>query len=288
MDSALIAVGWSPSTKTRAWTELEASISQQWQSGHGAGTSTSRWSWRLLPWSGDLADRIQQLGHRSTTLTAVTALQIFKCARDRELGPIRGSALYPKLVAFQRWIYNVETAPRHRTRAVDTPLETGMDNDPAWDGPMSAIDITAVPSYVRKDITHHRQWERPPDLFYDRCYALLIDLKSTATTRVINGALSFSRCRRLLQQRRRTSERSLAGTWQRTGLRHRQKSPTCCNVARPVLRHSGVKTPARSWSHDMRANSPINVATCGGFVPLLTGVPTEHKLLDWPVYDLLG
>jgi len=57
--------------------------------------------------------------------------------------------------------------------AIIHPWESGRDNLPDWDEPLSYVDISGVGDYQRRDIQHIAADQRPQKIDYDRYMALL-------------------------------------------------------------------------------------------------------------------
>ena len=54
--------------------------------------------------------------------------------------------------------------------AIVHPWESGLDNSPAWDAPLAAVELPAegIEPYERRDRDHVDAAERPSDAAYDR------------------------------------------------------------------------------------------------------------------------
>jgi glycogen debranching enzyme len=87
-------------------------------------------------------------------------------------GRARLRALFPKLLAYHRWLI----AARAETGAVviTHPWEAGRDNAPDWDAAMAAIDPVGVAPYQRRDTGHVDAAMRPTKADYDR-YIWLVE-----------------------------------------------------------------------------------------------------------------
>jgi hypothetical protein len=84
------------------------------------------------------------------------------------------SRAYPALVAQNSYIRDQRSV--NGLAAVVHPWETGLDNSPAWDQPLSAVpaDLSLFDSYTRRDIDHARSSERPTDEDYARYIRLAL------------------------------------------------------------------------------------------------------------------
>jgi hypothetical protein len=279
-DSALIAIGWAEFDEKRAWTELEASMSSQWASGMVPSIDFGSVNRMASYFPGP---DVWEAPHRTTGVTqppiaATIALEMLKNAQDRDLADAALRSLYPKLLAFHRWLYDVRQAGETGQLLCLHPWETGMDNSPVWDAPLRAIDLTKLPSYARRDITHVDESNRPEGWFYDMSYALLLELKSRhydtrqatlespfAVADICFNALAVKASADLIELGRELGEDTGEATeWLQCG-------------------EAGIASmwnPAAEMftSYDWRTHKPIDIATSAGFLPLLTSVPTQHQI----------
>lgn len=85
--------------------------------------------------------------------------------------------IFPKLVNYHRFLYNYRDPFKEGLFFIYHPWESGRDNSPLWDEPMSKIDIPpgSIPTYKRRDITIADKDERPTHEQYDR-YVYLLEL----------------------------------------------------------------------------------------------------------------
>lgn len=82
------------------------------------------------------------------------------------------SAVLPAVEAHMTWWISRRSVDGNLVY-VRHPWETGMDDSPAWDEPLAAID-PGSPEYEREDLrSEGAQRERPPDWYYDRYVYLL-------------------------------------------------------------------------------------------------------------------
>ncbi|GAA3824497.1 trehalase family glycosidase [Sphaerisporangium flaviroseum] len=89
--------------------------------------------------------------------------------------------IYPRLVAQQEFLRTARRSPEGLLSIVH-PWESGMDNSPAWDVPLAAVD--PGPLHVeRRDLAHVSADERPTDRDYARYTALALAYRDTGYLR---------------------------------------------------------------------------------------------------------
>ncbi len=89
---------------------------------------------------------------------------------------VNGMRLYPKLVAQHAYLKTWRDPDRRGLAAIVHPWESGLDNSPAWDQLLAALEIPlgAVPPYRRFDVLHADPADRPTDAAYDRFVYLVV------------------------------------------------------------------------------------------------------------------
>jgi hypothetical protein len=277
-DSAMTAIGWAHIDKQRAWAELDASMSGQWPSGMVPHIDFGNVEGAYFPGPEAWGVPHRTTGITQPPLTAVIARIVLENAKDQTAARAAATALYPKLVALQRWLYSVRQAGDTGLLLCTHPWETGMDNSPAWDVPMTAIDTDGLPPYDRKDTTHVDHSERPPKIFYDRCYALLLQLKDHGyDTREATDASSFAIADPCFNAIAVKASEDLVWLGEELGLD--------AGEAREWLK-AGESGLARLWSdedgnfisYDWKAQRTTDASTSAGFFALNTEVPTEQQV----------
>ncbi len=172
-DSAFAAIGFATFDIDRAWAELETLFAGQWDNGmvphilfHAVddGYFPGPDVWGTQGAVGRGAQALPSSGISQPPVAASLAWTVF--GMDRVAGEARLAALYPKLVAFHRWIM----AARAESGAVciTHPWEAGRDNAPDWDEAMAGINPVGVKPYTRRDTGHVDAKMRPTQADYDR------------------------------------------------------------------------------------------------------------------------
>ncbi|MFC7547868.1 hypothetical protein [Plantactinospora sp. GCM10030261] len=188
-DSAFIAIGLAHLDPARAWRELDTLFAAQWPDGrvpHIVFNPRLRpgdyfpgpdmWASPLAagPPSGATSGIVQPPVH------ALAAWRVHQIATGRSgAGAVdathRLRALYPRLVAQQRYLARRRDVGGGGLASVVHPWESGLDNSPAWDAPMAAVDAdpAVMRAYRRHDTRFVADSHRPTDLDYARYLALV-------------------------------------------------------------------------------------------------------------------
>ncbi|MBA2446505.1 MAG: glycogen debranching protein, partial [Chloroflexi bacterium] len=88
-------------------------------------------------------------------------------------------ALYPRLLAWHRYLATARDPDGLGLLTIYHPWESGTDNSPRWDVPLSNVVVGLVPPYTRRDLGHVTDpWQRPTHAEYDRYLWLLESLKA--------------------------------------------------------------------------------------------------------------
>ncbi|MCB0972409.1 MAG: hypothetical protein KDA97_12965, partial [Acidimicrobiales bacterium] len=187
-DAAFVAMGWAHLHPMRAVAELFSLLRGQWSTG-------------MVPhivFDLNVAEGLYEPGpnHWRTAAhappgTATSAIcqppmHAIALARVREVAGHLGDAavgevddaivdLYPRLDRWHRWLHTARDPEGSGLVTILHPWESGLDNSPRWDRPLSAVvpDETAAPP--RPDLTYVADpAERPTDGEYLR-YRYLVD-----------------------------------------------------------------------------------------------------------------
>jgi hypothetical protein len=179
-DTGPIALGWAAAGRwEQAWSEVERLLSAQWPSG-------------LVPhivfWDKDDSyfpgpDVWATGRHPPTTgltqppLPAGAAARLFASDpdRDRALTSIR--SLWPRLVAWMAWIERARCGP-HGACVIVHPWESGMDNSPSWDRPLSTVPEATHVHIERRDVATVSAKQRPSTRDYRRYLGIVESLRA--------------------------------------------------------------------------------------------------------------
>ncbi len=175
-DSGPIALGWAAAERwDDAWTEVRTLLSAQWSSGFvphiifwvdGADYFPGPEVWAT-------GQHVPTSGITQPPLPISCAAQLFSADPDRERAHGALSALWPKLVAWLEWLARARTGP-HDACVVVHPWETGMDNAPCWDAPLTVVPRAGNVHLDRRDVATVAAELRPTDRDY-RHYLGIVD-----------------------------------------------------------------------------------------------------------------
>jgi hypothetical protein len=180
-DSGPIALGWAAAGRwDAAWAELERLLSAQWPSG-------------LVPhivfWSRDdtyfpgpdvwATDRNPPTtGLTQPPLPVSAATRLFAEDPDRDRASAAFRSLWPGLVKWLAWMGRARRGPHGAVVAVH-PWESGMDNSPSWDEPLSAVPEATHIHIERRDVATVSARERPSQREY-RQYLGIVEVLRAA------------------------------------------------------------------------------------------------------------
>ncbi len=292
-DSGFIAIGRSHYDSPRAILEIETLFDAQWQNGMvpqivfnpdtlgGYFPEPDFWETERSPNAppGKLTSGI--------TMPPVHAVAVEKiylnAKRPRTVLPFL-ERIYPKLLASHAYLYRERDPNGEGLVYIRHPWESGIDNSPTWDVPLRRIhvDRATLPTYVRKDLGHGVAAKmRPTDADYDR-YVYLVDLfrQSDYDEARIRETCPFIIQDPLFNAVLCRANESLAEIAKLIG-----ESPdeplmwaekTAASI-RQKLWHSEHKI---FDCYDLVANTPIEVDTSAGFLPLYGGAASREQAQD--------
>ena len=174
-DSAFVAMGFATFDRDRAWQELETLFIGQWPDGmvpsiifHAPADhyypGPSAWGTHHQP---------PTTGITQPPVAATAARMILEAEPDQQAALSRLAHMFDKLFASHHWWHTIRDPDASGLVTIVHPWETGRDNSPDWDGPLSAIVPTVDVSELRKDNKIVDPSERPTDLFYNRVMTLV-------------------------------------------------------------------------------------------------------------------
>jgi hypothetical protein len=184
-DSAFIAIGLRHLDPARARRELETLCAAQWGDGRvphivfapqvpTAAYFPSPDFWRSAA-AGAAAGAPAGPQTSGIVQPPVHALAAWLVHRADPAGSARHgflARLYPRLDAWQRYLTTRRDLGGAGLAAIVHPWESGMDNSPCWDGPLSRITPADPTTFRRADLDHGAAEDRPTDLDYGRYVAL--------------------------------------------------------------------------------------------------------------------
>ncbi|MBX7267151.1 hypothetical protein KIF24_14780 [Micromonospora sp. Llam7] len=182
-DSAFVAIGWAHIRPDRAWSELTSLFRGQWRDGRvphivfnpvvpGGAYFPGSGFWATTEVEG--TPPMATSGLVQPPVHALAAWHAYRRARSDE-GRAALRRLYPGLVAQQRYLATRRDVGGGGLASIVHPWESGLDNSPAWDAPLSAVPAEAavMRGYRRRDTVHAAPAHRPTDLDYARYVAIV-------------------------------------------------------------------------------------------------------------------
>lgn len=168
-DSAFAAIGWATFDLDRALSELEAVFEGQWDDGRVPHI-------RFRVDTADYFPGPKVWGRQQSS--SITTPPVFAPAArrlvERGLAVQRIEPLLAAIDRSHRFFYAQRDPLGWNLAAVVHPWESGRDNGPEWDGPLSAVDPAAAPPFTRVDKKFVASPdERPDDVTYQRYIALV-------------------------------------------------------------------------------------------------------------------
>jgi hypothetical protein len=172
-DSAFIAIGLRHVSPRRAQQEVESLFGAQWDDGRlpqiaFAPGRDDQYSPGPSFWH---SERIAGSPATSTAGLIQPPNHAWAALLVHEADPVESERrrflerAYPRLVAWHEYLRARRAEPSGLLAAVH-PWETGMDNSPAWDGPLARVDGSFDGVIPRPDLEHAASSERPSDEEY--------------------------------------------------------------------------------------------------------------------------
>ena len=172
-DAAYIAIGWSWVDPARAAAELESLLRGQWTDGRvphivfHADVPEEAYFPGPAFWDSDV-EGVATSGLTQPPLHARAALEVARRSEDGGTAFLR--RVFGPLAAQHDYLASRRDAAGSGLAAIVHPWESGLDNSPAWDEPLAAVQLPpgGVAPYERQDRRHVDASERPDDAAYDR------------------------------------------------------------------------------------------------------------------------
>lgn len=173
-DSAFCALGLANFDLDRAWQEIESLFDAQWSDGMVPHIVFRRNDPDYFPgpevWGTNRTPPSSGISQPPVIAMILRDLLHRSCDPD---GRSRLKKLFPKLLAWHRWYHTYRDPDSIGLIATVHPWETGRDNSPEWDTPLSRIDTTGIGEYQRRDTSHVDPSMRPQKKEYDQYLSLV-------------------------------------------------------------------------------------------------------------------
>jgi hypothetical protein len=187
-------------------------------------------------------------------------------------------AVYPKLLAWHRWLHRARYPENTGLLAIVHPWESGTDNAARWVQPMAQVTPTHVPAYGRKDFVHVREDERPIRAEYQR-YMYLIDLfrqwrydpdaMLERAPFLAQDTLFNALCYRAHRDLRALAEELGEPT---------DELDEWTSALRYAFNHTlWSEKHGLYFAYDLRAKRPLDENGCATFIPLFAGLANERQ-----------
>jgi hypothetical protein len=165
-DAAYIAIGWSWLDPGRAATELESLLAGQWEDGRVPHIVFHPDVPEDAYFPGPSFWGRETSGITQPPLHGRAALEV----AQRGAGDDFLRRVFGRLAAQHAYLRDRRDAGGAGLAAIVHPWESGLDDSPAWDAPLAAVELPAggVEPYERRDRQHVDPSERPSDAAYDR------------------------------------------------------------------------------------------------------------------------
>ena len=175
-DSAIHALGWQAAgEEERGWREVETLLASEWENGLLPHIVFHEPSPSYFPGP----DEWGTAGDPPTSaisqppLVAYAALQLYLNSGDEPKARARLAKLQPLLVRHVEWWLGARWDERLQLVFTVHPWESGRDNSPMYDRPLSRVPAVSRP-YERRDTSLVDAEQRPHKFEYDR-YIYLVD-----------------------------------------------------------------------------------------------------------------
>ncbi|MEV0900645.1 hypothetical protein [Actinoplanes sp. NPDC049802] len=290
-DSAFIAIGQRHLSPARAQRELEALFGAQWRDGRvphivfdpsvPAGAyfpGPSFWRSTAVPGTPGVPTSgiVQPPAHALAVW--LTFLAGPATARARGFLP----RMYPRLVAWHRYLTTRRDLTGSGLMSVVHPWESGMDNSPTWDEPLSRVVPVPSAEFTRRDLDHAVAAERPTDLDYGRYVRLARDYRDAGYADTAGGhgfTVEDPLCNALLA----AGEHALASIAGEVGADpgpHRSAAARLTETLTTNL-YDGFFFP-----RDVHTGRLLRSYTIGGLMPLVVpGLPVAGALVETALGD---
>jgi hypothetical protein len=192
-DAAFNAIGLATVDLSRARLELDSLFAGQWRNGMvphivfdptGDGYWPGPGEWQCALSSEDAPTSPATSGIIDPPVHAIAVDRILAVAasaggREYELTQGWAAHLYPKLLAWHRFLARDRTDKSTGLMTLFHGWESGTDNSPRWDVPYANVAVSLdLPEYKRRDKAHvSNASQRPTDSEYDRYLWLVEEAK---------------------------------------------------------------------------------------------------------------
>jgi len=182
-DSAFIAIGNSHINQERAQKELLAMFEGQWKNGmlpHIIFRIESDYFPGPDYWDigiSEDAPKVKTSGLVQPPVHAISALEVYRNAKNKVKARKFLKEIYPKILAFHRFLLKERDPEKSGLVTIFHPWESGFDNSTRWDEALKRVKPRNLPKYERTDTKKLHACVRPTKEFYDKAIYLIEIMK---------------------------------------------------------------------------------------------------------------
>jgi glucosylglycerate hydrolase len=298
-DAAFIAVGLARMSPSRALTELETLFAAQWRNGmvpHIVFAANAPLyepgpdRWASQETSPHAPDHAATSGLIQPPVHALALLRILDAVRDRGATERRDivarvRALWPRLLAWHRYLAEHRDADGRGLLTIYHGWESGMDNSPRWDVPYA--DVVPDPGFRpfrRSDLAAlGERAQRPTDADYVKYQWLIEELRQARyDDELARKSLSFRVADVFASAIFTAANEDLARVGDELGL---SAGDELLGYAERFRRGVVGTTDEDGFAADvdLRSDTTLRTKTLAGFAPLLSGgldAERRRRLVD--------
>jgi hypothetical protein len=300
-DAGFNAIGIAAVDIPRAWLELDSLFAGQWRNGMVPHivfdpAATGYWpgpdEWQCEKYSEEAPVFPATSGITDPPVHAIAVHLILARAaaaggREQELTRGWAAHLYPKLLAWHRFLARERADGQTGLITLFHGWESGTDNSPRWDAPYAnVVPGPDLPAYERRDISHVADAaQRPADAEYDRYLWLIEEAKRAGyDAAALRASGSFQVGDVLFTAIFAAAGDLLAELAEQLGRADEavELRGYAARARAAVFRHVDDATGLAA-DVDLRTGSWLRTETCAGFAPLIAGgapAPMRERLLS--------
>lgn len=296
-DSAFVAMGFGTFDMPRAFDEIDLLLKGQWENGLVPHIVFHAPADNYFPgpgvWGTNVSGRGQTVpssGITQSPVLASAARHLWEATKGQPEAEARLARIYPGLVRYHDW-WQTTRDPKG-TGLVTTlhPWETGGDNSPAWDQPLERVPSETVTQVVRRDDKVVDPSMRPLAIDYQRYIHLVDTYRATGwdpakMLEVAPFRVADIGTNAILHR----AELDLLAMSHRFGTpAERTRIVSRIPAMGAAIGRQWDAADGHFYSRDLISDTPIKVATSGGFLPLWAGCASaaqagalESTLMGW-------
>jgi hypothetical protein len=283
-DSGFIAIGYAHYNQKKAQQEILSLFKHQWPNGmvpQIVFNPEVLGNYFPEPDFWQAPDNMLTSGITMPPVHAIACLHIYKKAKNKEQARRFLRVIFPKLVASHRYFYQFRDPNHSGLVYIRHPWESGLDNSPAWDGPLGKIEVDKgkLPHYERKDLQHGIPAEqRPSDEDYDR-YVYLVNIfrRLKYCEEDIYRHSPFLIQDVLFNSILCKANRDLLEIGKVLGADISEIEEWVNQTSKAIFERLWCQGCEKFESFDLIANAPIHTSTVASFMPLFAGAASKSQ-----------